>query len=62
MLYLFNTKRGTRKYLESFAKGKESKFFDFVINAGEPEFYNQHWPTWNGRFTTRYRGLFSRYN
>ena len=48
MLYLFNTKRGTRKYLESFANGKESKFFDFVVNAGEPEFYNQHWPTWHG--------------
>ena len=40
---LFNTKRGTRKYLEEFAKGKKSKFFDFVINRRWAEFYNQHW-------------------
>ena len=49
MLYLFNTKRGTRKYLEEFAKGKDKKFFDFAEIEG-PEFYNQHWPMWNGTF------------
>ena len=49
MLYLFNTKRGTRKYLEEFAKGRDNKFFDFAEIEG-PEFYNQHWPMWNGTF------------
>tara|TARA_B100000287_G_C20522954_1_gene737733 strand:- start:133 stop:1008 length:876 start_codon:yes stop_codon:yes gene_type:complete len=49
MLYLFNTKRGTRKYLEEFAKGNDNKFFDFAETNG-PKFYNQHWPMWNGQF------------
>jgi hypothetical protein len=49
MLYLFNTKRGTRKYLEEFAKGNDNKFFDFAETNG-PKFYNQHWPMWNGKF------------
>ena len=49
MLYLFNTKRGTRKYIEEFGKGHNLKFFDFAEIKG-PEFYNQHWPMWNGTF------------
>ena len=49
MLYLFNTKRGTRKYIEEFGKGHNQKFFDFAEIEG-PDFYNQHWPMWNGSF------------
>jgi len=46
MIYTFETKRASNKFIHGFARNYENKNFTYVNGPGE-EFYNTRWPSWN---------------
>ncbi len=46
MIYTFETKRSSNKFIHGFVKNFESKNFTYVTGPGE-QFYNISWPSWN---------------